>query len=59
MNRKSKSTGFTNRTWARRAELAQHPDYVLGAIREGTEKARIVTDATNREMMESVGLLIH
>lgn len=40
----------------RRADLAKHPDYVLDVIRQGTEKARIRTEATKREVVTGLGL---
>jgi tryptophanyl-tRNA synthetase len=40
----------------RRAELAQYPGFVLDVIREGTEPARVVTEATKKEVVEGLGL---
>ena len=40
----------------RRAALAQDPDYVLGVLREGTEKARERTQNTFEDVREALGL---
>ncbi len=40
----------------RRARLAEDPAYVLEVIRRGTERARLRTEATNREVVEALGL---
>lgn len=40
----------------RRAQLAKDPAYVLDVIRKGTEIARARTDATKRDVVESLGL---
>ncbi|OOY18935.1 tryptophan--tRNA ligase [Thioclava sp. DLFJ5-1] len=40
----------------RRAEFAQEPDFVLDVIRAGTERARVVTEATKKEVVEGLGL---
>jgi len=40
----------------RRAECARYPDYVLDVLREGTMKARAVTQATLEEVREGLGI---
>ena len=40
----------------RRAECARYPDYVLDVLREGTNKARAVTQATLEEVREGLGI---
>ncbi|PWE49066.1 tryptophan--tRNA ligase [Thioclava sp. NG1] len=40
----------------RRAEFAQEPDFVLDVIRVGTERARVVTEATKKEVVDGLGL---
>ncbi len=40
----------------RRAQLAEDPSYVIDVIRKGTEKARIRTEATKKEVIEGLGL---
>jgi len=40
----------------RRAEFARDPRYVLDVIREGTERARVRTEATKREVVSGIGL---
>jgi tryptophanyl-tRNA synthetase len=40
----------------RRAECARYPDYVLDILREGTMKARAVTQATLEEVREGLGI---
>ncbi|MGN6569904.1 MAG: tryptophan--tRNA ligase [Pseudolabrys sp.] len=40
----------------RRAECARYPDYVLDVMREGTARARAVTDATLAEVRDGLGL---
>jgi tryptophanyl-tRNA synthetase len=40
----------------RRAQLSEDPAYVLDVIRKGTEHARDRTEATKREVIESLGL---
>jgi len=40
----------------RRAECARYPEYVLDVVREGTAKARAVTDATLAEVRRGLGL---
>jgi len=40
----------------RRAELAADPDHVIDVIRQGTLKAREITERTKRDVMEGLGL---
>ena len=40
----------------RRAECARYPDYVFDVVREGTARARSVTDATLAEVRDGLGL---
>lgn len=40
----------------RRAECARYPEYVLDVVREGTARARAVTDATLAEVRDGLGL---
>lgn len=40
----------------RRAELAKDPEFVLDVIRAGTKRARVVTEATKKEVVEGLGL---
>ena len=40
----------------RRAECARYSDYVLDVVREGTARARAVTDATLAEVRDGLGL---
>lgn len=42
----------------KRAELAKDMAYVRDVIREGTERARIHTETTKREVVEGVGLFV-
>jgi tryptophanyl-tRNA synthetase len=42
----------------RRAELAQDPEYVLGHVRNGTERAREITNRTRWEVAEALGLFV-
>lgn len=42
----------------RRMELAQEPDHVLDVIRRGTEKAKVLTEATKREVIQGLGLFL-
>ena len=39
-----------------RAECARYPDYVLDVLRDGTNKARAVTQATLEEVREGLGI---
>lgn len=41
----------------RREDLSKHPDHVLDVIRAGTQKARDVTEATKRDVVDGLGLL--
>lgn len=43
---------------ARRAVLAGDPAHVLGLVREGTARARVVTDRTRREVFDGLGLMM-
>ena len=40
----------------RRAQLARHPDYLLEVLRQGTERARAVTQLTLDEVRAGLGL---
>ncbi|MBB3995975.1 tryptophanyl-tRNA synthetase [Sulfitobacter undariae] len=40
----------------RRAELARDPNYVIDVIRKGTERAKVRTEATKREVVSGIGL---
>lgn len=40
----------------KRAQLRKDPDYVLGLVREGTERARNITDRTYRDVSAGLGL---
>ncbi|WP_324755186.1 tryptophan--tRNA ligase [Roseovarius sp. Pro17] len=40
----------------RREEFAKHPDHVLNVIRAGTQRAREVTEATKRDVVNGLGL---
>ncbi len=40
----------------RRKHIAKDPEYVLSLVKAGTEKARVLTDATCSEVMEKLGL---
>jgi tryptophanyl-tRNA synthetase len=40
----------------RREDLANHPDHVLDVIRAGTQRARDVTEATKRDVVDGLGL---
>jgi tryptophanyl-tRNA synthetase len=41
---------------ARRADCARYPDYVLDVLREGTRKARAITQATLDEVRDALGI---
>jgi len=43
---------------SRRAELARDPAHVMDLVREGTARARSVTDRTRREVFEGLGLMM-
>ena len=43
---------------ARRAVLAGDPAHVLRLVREGTARARVVTDRTRREVFDGLGLMM-
>lgn len=40
----------------RRAELMSRPDYILDVIRDGTRRARVLTDAVADEIEDAIGL---
>jgi len=40
------------------AVLAGDPGHVLGLVREGTARARVVTDRTRREVFDGLGLMM-
>ena len=43
---------------ARRAVLAGDPAHVLGLVKEGTARARVITDRTRREVFDGLGLMM-
>ncbi|MNT95092.1 Tryptophan--tRNA ligase 2 [compost metagenome] len=41
---------------ARREELAKNPDYVFDVLRQGTQKARELTQQTLEEVRDALGM---